>query len=335
MTFQNLAWLYVAAPVLLLLVALRFWRRYFWGHSLVEQMGEELDGANPVWRSPKLLEAAALGFLLMALLGPVYPFTLNRVERGGLQIMLVLDLSQSMEEPIQGATGPATLASPRIIASFPAGTLGTPGSKMEATKKSALDFVSKRPGDAVGLVVFSNNGYLVSPATFDHESASQYLLMMGTHTLVNEGYTAIGEGLGTANRFFEQQREKSGRRAKGQVIVLLTDGENNTGRDPMIEIERAKAEGTRIYVIGVALQPGASQEIAAAVPQTGGKYYDVRSSSHLEQALTDINDIEKGVFYTLSLTANQPAYFVFVFLSLVCLALRLILHAFPQFVEIS
>lgn len=177
MTFQNLAWLYVAAPVLLLLVALRFWRRHFWGHSLVEHLGEELDRANPVWRSPKLLEAAALGFLLMALLGPVYPFTLNRVERGGLQIMLVLDLSQSMEEPIQGATGSATPAAPRI-ATVPAGTLGTPGSKMEATKKSALDFVSKRPGDAVGLVVFSNNGYLVSPATFDHESASQYLLMM-------------------------------------------------------------------------------------------------------------------------------------------------------------
>jgi Ca-activated chloride channel family protein len=206
---------------------------------------------------------------------------------------------------------------------------------MEATKKSALDFVSKRPGDAIGLVVFSNNGYLVSPATFDHESMSQYLLMTGTHSLANEGYTAIGEGLGAANRFFEQRRETPGRRAKGQVIILLTDGENNTGRDPMTEIERAKLDGTRIYVIGVALQPGASEEIAAAVPQTGGRYYDVRSSNHLEQALSDINEVEKGIFYTLSITRNQPAYFVFVYLSLACLALRLMLHAFPQFVEIT
>jgi Mg-chelatase subunit ChlD len=334
MTFQNLEWLYFAVPVLLLLVVLRFWRRHFWGHPLVAQLGEELGGPNPVWRFPKLLEAAALGFLLVALLEPVYPLSLNRVERGGLQIMLVVDLSQSMEEAIQGATGPAT-PSPRIIAAPPPGMLGTPGSRMEAVKKSALDFANKRPGDALGLVVFSNNGYLVSPPTFDHESMSQYLLMTGTHSLVNEGYTAIGEGLGTANRFFEQQKEKSRRRAKGQVIVLLTDGDNNIGRDPMTEIERAKSEGTRIYMIGVALQPGAAQQIATAVPETGGKYYDARRSNHLEQALTDINDVEKGVFYTLSLSRNQPAYFIFVFLSLVCLALRLILHAVPQFVEIS
>lgn len=334
MTFQNLEWLYFAVPVLPLLVVLRFWRRHFWGHSLVEQLGEELGGPNPVWRLPKFLEAAALGFLLVSLLGPVYPFSLNRVERGGLQIMLVVDLSQSMEEAIQGATG-ATTPSSRLIAAPPPGMLGTPGSRMEAVKKSALDFVDKRPGDALGLVVFSNNGYLVSPPTFDHESMSQYLLMTGTHSLVNEGYTGIGEGLGTANRFFEQQKEKSRRRAKGQVIVLFTDGENNTGRDPMTEIERAKSDGTRIYMIGVALQPGTAQEIATAVPQTGGKYYDARRSDHLEQALTDINNVEKGVFYTLSLTRNQPAYFIFVFLSLVCLALRLILHAVPQFVEIS
>ena len=334
MTFQNLTWLYLALPLLLLLAVVRFWRRHFWGHSLVEQLVEELGGANPVSRLPRLLEAAALGFLLLALLDPVYPSTLNRVERGGLQIMLVLDLSQSMEEPMQGATAPATLAFPRI-GSLPAGMLGTPGSRMEATKKSALEFVSRRPADAVGLVVFSTNGYLVSPPTFDRESVSQYLLMMGTHTLVNEGYTGIGEGLGTANRFFEQQRETSGRRPKGEVIVLLTDGENNTGREPMVEIEQAKSRETRIYVIGMSLQPGASQEIAAAVPQTGGKYYDVRSSTHLQQALADINDIEKGVFYTLSLTANEPAYFVFVLLSLGCLAVRLMLHAFPQFVEIT
>ena len=342
MTFQNLEWLYFAAPLLLLLGVLRFWRRHFWGHSLVEQLGEELGEPNPVWRFPKYLEAAALGFLLAALLGPVYPFSLNRMERGGLQIMFVLDLSQSMEEPIQKATRSVNSGQRVFVTPSPGPSLtalgpmlATPGSKMEAIKKSALDFVSKRPGDAVGLVVFSNNGYLVSPATFDHESMSQYLLMTGTQTLVNEGYTGIGEGLGTANRFFEQQKEKSRQRAKGQVIVLFTDGDNNTGRDPLTEIERAKSDGTRIYMIGVALQSSASERIADAVPQTGGKYYDVRKSNDLGRALADINDVEKGIFYTLSLTKNQPAYSVLVFLSLACLALRLILHAFPQFVEIS
>ena len=332
MTFLNLEWLYVAVPVVLLLMGLRVWRRRFWGHSLVEQLGDEVGGLNPVWRLPKALELLALGFLLVALSGPVYPFSVNRLERGGLQILIVLDLSQSMEEPIEGAAGRRTPTSP-ILA--PAGMMGTPGSRMEAVKRSALDFVSKRPGDALGLVVFSTNGYLVSPASFDHESISQYLLMTGTHTLVNEGYTAIGEGLATANRFFMQEKERVGRRAKGQVIVLFTDGESNTGREPMTEVERARADGTRIYMIGVALQPGAAQDIAGAVPRTGGQYFDVRTPTHLEQALTSISEVEKGVFYTLSLTRNEPAYFIFAGLALICLAWRLMLHAFPHFVEIS
>ena len=339
MTFQYLAWSFVVVPLLVLLYLLRHWRRRYWGHSLVEQFGDEIGPAHPIWRLPKVLEALALGFLLVALLGPIYPFTLNRVERGGLQVMFVLDLSQSMEEPLRrsaGSTPSGGLAVPLSLdqaALRP--MLGTPGSRMEAIKRSALDFISGRGGDAIGLVVFSNNGYLVTPATFDHESLSQYLLMTGTHTLVAEGYTGIGEGLAAANRFFEGEQQRSGRRVRGQVLVLFTDGESNTGREPSVEIERAAANGTRIYMIGVGLRSGASSDLAVAIPGTGGKYYDVQQTGDLEQAMADINEVERGMFYTLSLTRNDPAYFIFVLLSLACLALRLGLHAFPQFVEIS
>jgi hypothetical protein len=138
-----------------------------------------------------------------------------------------------------------------------------------------------------------------------------------------------------ANRYFAYNKQKTRRRMKGQVIVLFTDGDNNYGRDPMVEIERAKSEGTRIYMLGVALQPGASQQIAYGVPSTGGKYYDVRNPAHLEQAFTDINNIEKGVFYTMQLRKDEPAYYFFVIAALACLALRMLLNAVPQFVEIS
>jgi Mg-chelatase subunit ChlD len=342
MAFQKLTWLYVLVPVLVLLIVLHVRRRHYWGHSLVDQLSDEVGTAHPFWRLPKLLETAAIGGLLMALLEPIYPFVLNRVERGGLEILIVLDLSQSMEEAIKRGPGAAP---PRADVSAAAVTrirdlalgplLATPDSRMEAVKKSALDFVSRRPGDAIGLVVFSNNGYLVTPATFDHESLAQYLVMTGTQALVNEGYTGIGEGLATANRYFEQQRQTSRRRTRGQVIVLFTDGENNTGREPLLEIERARAAGTRVYMIAVELQPGAAQELVDAIPSSGGKYYDAQRTSDLDQALIDINEVEKGVFYTLSLTRNQPAYFFFVVLALACLALRVALHAFPRFVEIS
>src|SRR3972149_2962386 len=98
MAFENLRWLYLAVPLLLLGVGIRFWRRHFWAHSLVENLKDELGGPNPLLRFPSILEGLAFGFLLVALLGPVYPFRLNRIERGGLQIMFVLDLSQSMGE---------------------------------------------------------------------------------------------------------------------------------------------------------------------------------------------------------------------------------------------
>src|ERR1019366_7404479 len=115
MTFQNLPWLYAAVPVLLAMAVVRFWRRHYWGHSLVELVGHELGGPNPILRLPTLLEGLAIGFLLVALLGPVYPFVLNRIERGGLQIMMVFDLSQSIEEPL-GKAKPVLSPTPAAAA---------------------------------------------------------------------------------------------------------------------------------------------------------------------------------------------------------------------------
>ena len=330
MTFQNLHWLYVAVPLLVLLVVLRFWRRHYWGHSLVEHAVDRLGGLNPVLRLPTLLEALAVGFLLVALLGPVYPFVLNRIERGGLQIMIVLDLSQSMEEGLQRRGTPPP---PRPAQNVPGAPAQSP-SKMVAVKASAAEFIRKRSGDAIGLVVFSNNAYLVSPATFDHDSLDDYLRMVNVQTLVNEGFTAIGEGIGMANGFFRFAREQ-GRRAKGEVVILFSDGDNNYGRDPVKEVEQARQEGRRIYFIGVALEPGASQQIADAVYTTGGRYFDVSNPRHLEEAMEEINHLEKGRFVTIQLIRHQPAYFIFVLLALACLAARLVLNGIPHFVELS
>src|SRR5262245_65924132 len=310
MTFQHPEWIYLAVPLLLIAVGVRFWRRHYWGHPLVEQFRMEIGRPNPVLRLPTILEGAAVVFLLVGLLGPVYPFVLNRIERGGLQIMIVLDLSQSMEKSLGKNT------------------------RMDAVKASTTEFIKRRPGDAIGLVVFSHNAYLVTPATFDHDSLLSYLKRVGTQTLVNEGYTAIGEGLGAAQDFFVFSRER-GQRAKGEVIVLFSDGQNNYGRDPMKELERARQQGTRIYFIGVALDSGAAQELAQEIPTTGGKFFDARNLGHLADALEEINTAEKGRFYTLQLTRQEPAYFVFVLLAFAALALRMILNGIPHFVEFS
>ncbi|MBI1955498.1 MAG: VWA domain-containing protein [Acidobacteria bacterium] len=284
-----------------------------------------------VFRLPTVLEGLAVGFLLVALLGPVYPFILNRIEHGGLQIMFVLDLSQSMEE---GLVKGVPLPPPPPRPAQP-GSLVRPGSKMEAVKASALEFVRKRPGDAIGLVVFSNNAYLVTPTTFDHESLGDYLQMVNTQTLVNEGFTAIGEGIFMASQFFQFSKRKGDRRAKGQVIILFSDGDYNYGREPLKEIEKARYAGSRLYFIGVALEQGASQQIREAAPNTGGKYFDVANPRHLEEAFEEINRLEKGRFYATELVRHQPAYFIFALLSFLALTLRMGINAIPHFVELS
>ena len=321
MTFQNFQWVYLVAPLLLALALVRFWRRRYWGHSLVELVGRELGAPNPLLRLPIVLEALAAGFLLLALLGPVYPFVLNHIERGGLKTMFVFDLSQSMEEPL------------REMVARPAQLPPSP-SKMDAVKASAAAFIRKRSGDAIGLLVFSNNAYLVSPATFDHDSLLNYLRMVSPQTLVTEGYTAIGEGLALAQQFFAFSQER-GRRTKGQIIILFTDGVNNYGSDPLEQIEKARMDGTRVYYIGVALEPGASQDIAQAVPSTGGQFFDVRDPRHLEQAIDSIDKIERGRFHTLQLVQQQPAYFIFVLLAFLALAARMAINGIPHFVDLS
>src|SRR5438477_12613337 len=138
MTFQHPEWIYLAVPLLLIAVAVRFWRRHYWGHPLVEQFRTEIGRPNPILRLPTILEAAAVVFLLVGLLGPVYPFVLNRIERGGLQIMIVLDLSRRRERPLGKST------------------------RMDAVKASTTEFSKHRPGDYIGLVALPNIPYLVS-----------------------------------------------------------------------------------------------------------------------------------------------------------------------------
>ena len=71
------------------------------------------------------------------------------------------------------------------------------------------------------------------------------------------------------------------------------------------------------------------------VVTTGGKFFDARNPDHLKEALDEINTTERGRFYTLQLTRQQPAYFVFVLLAFAALVLRMILHGIPHFVELS
>src|SRR5438128_10110702 len=98
MTFQHPEWIFFAVPLLLIAVAVRFWRRHYWGHPLVELFRTAIGRSNPILRLPTLVEAAAVVFVLVGLLGAVYCFVLNLIERLGLQLMCALYFSQRMDK---------------------------------------------------------------------------------------------------------------------------------------------------------------------------------------------------------------------------------------------
>ena len=181
--------------------------------------------------------------------------------------------------------------------------------RLEALKLVASRFIQARPNDRLGLVEYAGESYTKTPLTSDKNIVLSSLKSIKYNTVITGG-TAIGMGLATSvNRLKES-------RAKGKVIILLTDGVNNSGFiDPKIASELAVEFGIKVYTIGIgsngmALSPigilpnGSFQygniqvEIDENLLQqiaetTGGKYFRATSNSKLEEIYEEINKLEK------------------------------------------
>ena len=181
--------------------------------------------------------------------------------------------------------------------------------RLEALKVVASRFIQARPNDRLGLVEYAGESYTKTPLTSDKNIVLSSLKSIKYNTIITGG-TAIGMGLATSvNRLKES-------RAKGKVIILLTDGVNNSGFiDPKIASELAVEFGIKVYTIGIgsngmALSPigilpnGSFQygniqvEIDEDLLQqiaetTGGKYFRATSNSKLEEIYEEINKLEK------------------------------------------
>jgi Ca-activated chloride channel family protein len=322
----DLLWILAAIVGLLLLIRWRRQRNYF-AHPWLYYLQPHLRPASPLVYLPKLLEYIALGFLVIALLEPVLPFAERLVAKQGLDIIMVLDLSSSMQEPIDLKGSVERLRQ---------GIRVKEKSRLEAVKEAMAKFVQRRQDDRLAIVVFSENGYVVAPMTFDEVYVRRYLQMVDNKTLAGEGQTAIGEGILTSVDLALKQARDGRSATKGKVMVILTDGENNTGRDLYEAIAKAKAENFKIHFIGVELdRVRDAPRLIASVENTGGKYYDVRDAKQLEEAYADINSTERGSFLVKTLDKQVPWFYPFVLASLGFLATSLALRAIPYFIEVS
>lgn len=327
MIFTRLDTLSLILPALLVFAFFKWRRRKsFLSLSMLPYLRDRIRPVSRFVYLPKALEFLALLLLVLALLNPVQLSAERTIVNKGLDVLLILDLSWSMQEPIdlEGA-----------LERRRAGIATKEATRLEAVKETMLGFAQKRQGDRIGLVVFSENGYVVAPMTQDIAYLTNYLRMVDNKTLSSEGQTAIGEGILTALNLAEEQKQGSGK-TLSKVMIVLTDGENNTGRDVYAAIEKAAQTGFKIYFIGVEVKRAAeTPRLIAAVRAAGGNYYDVRDAEQLGRAYAEINRLEKGTYLTKAQVAHVPSYHPFALASLALLAASIGLRAIPYFIEVS
>jgi Ca-activated chloride channel family protein len=319
-------WLLLPATLLVFLIAWKRKKPYF-TNSLLRQIMAQIGPASRWVYVPRGLEVLAVGALVLAVIKPVLPSASYAVSNEGLDIVLALDLSSSMEEPIDmiGAMRRERL-----------GIVVKEKTRIEAVKEAMIRFAESRRTDRLGVVVFSEEGYVVVPMTNDLPYVSRYLRLVDTRTLSGEGQTAIGEGIWTSIGQAHAQARDGARGRKGKVIVVLTDGENNSGRDVVDALQSAGAYGFRVHFIGVEVEQAKNaKQIIAAVNNTGGKYYDVRKEQELLQAYFDIDRIEKARFISTTQVKNVPHYMPFALTAFILLFAAQVLRTRAYFTEIS
>ena len=311
-------WLLLLVPVLI----------YWYFKQQQRQQGalqvssiQGLKGLPVSWKvqfRPVLLVLRVLAFaaLVTALARPQTSNTSENIDSEGIDITLSIDISGSMlAEDLQP-------------------------NRLEAAKKVAVDFVNKRISDRIGLVIFSGESFTQCPITTDHAVLENQIMQVKSGML--QDGTAIGMGLATA-----VDRLRSSK-AQSKVIILLTDGVNNTGLvDPITALEIAKAFKIRVYTIGIGTygkapfpmtMPDGSiqmqmqdvqideQLMKKISSETGGKYFRATNTIALQRIYDEIDKLEKTKVEITSYKRYTEHFFPLAMLALACLLLEVVLR---------
>ena len=290
-------------------------------------------------RIPFLTLLIALALTACALMDPVLPFAESQIQSRGLDIVVVLDLSSSMQEEMERARPARALQNVPVASRGTSPTSRPPGkTRLEAVKGAIKTFVSRRRDDRIGLVVFSDNAYVISPLTFDHDYLIRYIDLVDDQILRGEGMTAIGDGLALANFLLSRQAVPGVHR--NPVVVLFTDGENNRGRDPLEVLKEVDDAAVRVHMVGVDLEEEVRrkpdvQRLVQTIRARGGRYFDATSVRDLDAASRAIDTIEKGLLTSKAYVRDAPVAEWFAVPALLFFALTMGLKALPYFIDLT
>jgi Ca-activated chloride channel family protein len=300
-TWENEVFLYLLLAVPLLFILRWLWR-YKFNQKLpvaVTQKDLHVSPLTLVRMVPEVLLLLVLAFVCLALARPQK--TNEKVDQWteGIDIMIALDISQSMQ----------------IEDFLP--------NRLDAAKKVARSFIDGRIQDRIGLVIFSGDAFSLSPLTTDYELLKSYLEEINFEMIENRG-TAIGSALAVVtNRMSESE-------TKSKVCILLSDGDNTAGNiDPITAAELASAYGIKIYTIVVGkegLVPfgkdffGRPNMIPNTVDETtmrkianigGGEFFRVTDNQALQQVFAKIDQYEKAEIKETRFKDTSDYYFIY------------------------
>lgn len=317
-SFKNPEYFYLLL-LLLPMIAWYIWRNKKAGASIQFSSVMGLSKIPKNWKhyfrhSVFVFLLASMSFLIMALARPQSSNSWQNVTTEGIDIVIALDISSSM-----------------LAMDFQP-------NRLEAAKDVAIQFISGRPNDKIGLVVFSGESFTQCPLTTDH--ATVINLFKNIESGMIEDGTAIGNGLATA---VSRLKEST---AISKVVILLTDGENNRGEiAPVTAAELAKTYGIRVYTVGVGtigtapypvqtpfgvqvrdmdvkIDEATLQKIAET---TDGKYFRATNNTKLAEIYKEIDKLEKSKMDVHEFSKKEEEYLKFALAGALFLLLGLFL----------
>ena len=316
-TWENQIFLYLLAAVPFLFIT-RWLVRYYFNQKLpVALVKSDLTTSPVTWLRflPESIFALALILILVALARPQR--TNEKVEQWseGIDIMLAVDISQSMQ-----------------IEDF------TPN-RLEAAKNVARDFIGGRIQDRIGIVVFSGDAFSLAPLTTDYDLLNAYLNDISFEMIESRG-TAIGSAMAVVTNRMRESESKS------KVCILLSDGDNTAGNiDPITAAELAAAYNIKIYTIIVGKEGmvpfgkdyfGRPNMVENTIDETtmrkiasigSGQFFRVTDNEALKVVFERINEYEKAEIKETRFKDTSDFYYIYLRWALIFFTLWIFLKS--------
>lgn len=324
MTFANPLYFILLAPLIPYIIwYVLKWRR---SHPVLQVSSTyAFQGVRLSWKeylihAPFLLRLACISLAIVALARPQTTNNWKQTDVEGIDIMLCMDVSTSMlAEDLRP-------------------------NRVKAAREVAIEFISGRPNDNIGLTLFAGEAFTQCPMTVDHAVLINMLqgmqCDMTAKGMIEDG-TAIGMGLASAVARLKDSK------AKSRVIILLTDGSNNRGDiSPLTAADIAKNYGIRVYTIGVGTNGLArypmpvaggiqyiqvpveidTKTLQAIAQKTDGEFYRAKDTESLHEVYKEIDKLEKTKLNVKKFTKRYEAFVPFALGAVLCLLLELLLR---------